>query len=298
MIAGGSWHTDIEYEPLPMHVSMFLVQRTPSVPNAVKPTTAVKEEAQAGEGSGVGSGVGSTANVEDHSPDTASKTWAHINHGADHDGPYCSGSSADLMRLRMALPLNGETPFADTTAAFAALSAAEQEALERVLVRRRLNEGDEGWLAPLVRIDRRTGLKSLHSPMWNSRPQVRPAVEVDGMGGEESRAFLDRLEEHVLQPQFRYDHVHAVGDVTIWHNWMSIHNSPPMKVGSRNEDDTRLMYRLSCKGPPCFVLPRTDDPSWIEANISPPYVSPPCASMRNAALIALNADPEPEIPLL
>ena len=36
------------------------------------------------------------------------------------------------MRLRRALPLNGETAFADTAAAFAALDPAEQGVLEKV----------------------------------------------------------------------------------------------------------------------------------------------------------------------
>jgi hypothetical protein len=33
------------------------------------------------------------------------------------------------------------------------------------------------------------------------------------------------------------------------------------------------MYRLSCKGPPCFQLPRKDEASWIEANINPAYTT-------------------------
>ena len=139
----------------------------------------------------------------------------------DKAHPYYEGSDRELMRLRKCLPLNGETAFADTAAAFAALPPTEQAALERVQLRRRLNEGDEGWLAPLVRTNPRSGIKSLHSPIWASRPRVRPAIEVEGMSAEASRAFLDRLEAHVLQPQFRYDHPHAPGDVTLWDNYMT-----------------------------------------------------------------------------
>ena len=117
--------------------------------------------------------------------------------------------------------LNGETAFADTAAAFAALPRTEQTALEQVQLRRRLNEGDEGWIAPLVRTNPRSGIKSLHSPIWASRPRVRPAIEVEAMSAEASRAFLDRLEAHVLQPEFRYDHPHAPGDVTLWDNYMT-----------------------------------------------------------------------------
>lgn len=237
---GGSWHTDIEYEPLPIYVSMFLAHKSP-----------VSRDAPGG-------------------------NWVA---GPDDDslqaGPYYEGSDDELMRLRKRLPLNGETAFADTAAAFAALPLAEQAELAQLQLRRRLNEGDEGWLAPLVRTNARSGIKSLHSPIWASRPRVRPAVEVEGMSMEASRALLDRLEAHVLQPQFRYDHLHAPGDVTIWDNYMTLHNSPPIKSNIDSIDDARLLYRLSCKGEPVLSLPRRDAPEWLAAHIAGGYTTPP-----------------------
>lgn len=237
---GGSWHTDIEYEPLPIYVSMFLVHHAP-----------VSRDAPGGTW------------IED--PDT----------DPTKPQPYLEGSDPELMRLRKRLPLNGETAFADTAAAFAALPQSERNALEKVQLRRRLNKGDEGWLAPLVRTNPRSGIKSLHSPIWASRPRVRPAVEVDGLSMEESRAFLDRLEAHVLQPDFRYDHLHVAGDVTLWDNYMTLHNSPPLKSNIQAVDDARLLYRLSCKGEPALTLPRRDDPAWLQAHIPGAYTTPP-----------------------
>ena len=234
----GSWHTDIEYEPLPIYVSMFLAHKSP-----------ISRDAQGGYW------------IDD--PDTDGR--AH---------PYFEGSDRELIRLRKQLPLNGETPFADTVAAFSALSLTEQAELERVQLRRRLNEVDEGWLAPLVRTNPRSGLKSLHSPIWASRPRVRPPVEVNGMSAEESRAFLDRLEAHLLQPQFRYDHPHEPGDVTLWDNYMTLHNGPPMKSNIKSIDDARLLYRLSCKGGPALLLPRNDPPEWLEEHIAGGYATP------------------------
>ena len=93
--------------------------------------------------------------------------------------------------------------FLNTTTRYNALPQEEREQLDRIMVRRRLNAGDVGWLAPLVRTCPVTGLRGLHSPFWASRPGVRPPVEVDGMSESESRAFLDRLEAHVLKPEFR-----------------------------------------------------------------------------------------------
>ena len=126
----------------------------------------------------------------------------------------------------------------------------------------------------MVRTNPSSGVKSFHSPIWASRPRVRPAVEVDGMTMAESRVFLDRLEAHVLQPQFRYDHLHIPGDVTLWDNYMTLHNSPPIKSNISSIDDARLLYRLSCKGEPALSLPRQDDPDWLAAHIAGGYVTP------------------------
>jgi alpha-ketoglutarate-dependent taurine dioxygenase len=234
---GGSWHTDIEYERLPIYVSMFLAHSSP-----------VSRDALGG-------------------------NWVQAPDG-DNPKPYHEGSDEELMRLRKRLPLNGETAFADTAAAFATLPSEEQAELEGVQLRRRLNEGDEGWLAPLVRTNSRSGIKSFHSPIWASRPRVRPAVEVDGMTMEESRVFLDRLEAHVLQSQFRYDHLHVPGDVTIWDNYMTLHNAPPIKSNISSIDDARLLYRLSCKGEPALSLPRQDKPEWLAAHVAGGYSTP------------------------
>jgi alpha-ketoglutarate-dependent taurine dioxygenase len=237
LIAGGTWHTDVEYEPLPIYVSMFLAHHTP-----------IARDARDG-------------------------TWVEAPPN-NSPAPYLEGSDESLIRLRKQLPLNGETAYTDTAAAFAALPAEERSALEKIYVRRRLNAEDEGWLAPLVRTDPRSGLKSLHSPVWASRPGVRPAIQVDGMSVEASRTFLDKLEAHILQPQFRYDHAHVPGDVTIWNNYMTLHNSPPIKTSVSSVDDARLLYRLSCKGNPAVTLPRQDDSQWLAEHINGAYSTP------------------------
>ena len=135
MVDNSTWHTDIEYEEIPMHVSMFLVQH---VPTNRDPTT--------------GCWVQRDPN------------WASAVH------PYEEGATdPDLMQRRKRLACNGQTAFADAAAALAALPVEEQKALEKVMVRRRLNADDEGWLAPLVRTCPTTGIKALHSPFFNSR---------------------------------------------------------------------------------------------------------------------------------
>ncbi|MBT5757253.1 MAG: hypothetical protein HOI41_20040 [Acidimicrobiaceae bacterium] len=237
VLAGGQhWHTDIEFEPIPLSTSMFYVQCAPTT------------------------------------RDAPGGTW--VTNPGHEPGFYHPDSSPGLDSVRSALPLNGETAFADTAAAFAALSPGRQAELEPVLVRRRLRPNDDGWLVPLVYTNPRSGTKSLHSPVWASRGKRVAPVQVQGMTDDESRTFLDPLEEHVLQPQFRYDHVHRPGDVTIWSNFSTLHVAPPNKKIINDPADARLMYRISCKGEPSYELPRPDTDAWIANNIVPPYRSP------------------------
>ena len=236
LASGLHWHTDIEFEPEPLSTSMFFVQNVPTTRNAVGETW-----------------------VPDIPP---------------VEGFYHPESAEELTARRLKLPLNGETAYADTAAAFADLSKEKQEELEGVMVRRRLRKGDPGWLIPLVYTNPRTGKKSLHSPVWASRGKNIAPVEVDGLADEASRKFLDEIEAHVLQPQYRYDHIHTPGDITIWSNFSTLHNAPPAKSVVNKPEDARLMYRISCKGEPSFSLPRDDSEAWIDANILPPYTSP------------------------
>jgi alpha-ketoglutarate-dependent taurine dioxygenase len=95
------------------------------------------------------------------------------------------------------------------------------------------------------------------------------------MSAPEGRGLLDRLEAHVLSPRFRYDHAHAPGDLTIWSNYMTLHNSTPSRPCTADIADARLMYRLSCKGEPALRLPRIDDPAWLRQHIALEYTTPP-----------------------
>jgi hypothetical protein len=77
----------------------------------------------------------------------------------------------------------------------------------------------------------------------------------------------------VLQRRFRYDHAHGAADVTIRHKYMTMHNAPPSRQGTRNCGDARLMYHVSCKGPPALSLPRADHPGWLAAHVATSYTT-------------------------
>ena len=82
------------------------------------------------------------------------------------------------------------------------------------------------------------------------------------------------LEVHCLQPQFRYNHVHKVGDVTLWDLYATLHAVPPLKTEVDKADDARMLYRLSCKGPPSEILPRVDAQAWLDKHVALGYRTP------------------------
>jgi taurine dioxygenase len=46
---------------------------------------------------------------------------------------------------------------------------------------------------------------------------------IEGMEERESAALLDRLFDHIEQPQFIYEHKWRVGDLLLWDNRCTLH---------------------------------------------------------------------------
>lgn len=158
---GQHWQTDIEFEPVPLSTSLFYVQRTPTTRNSSR------------------------------------GTW--VDNPPREPGFYNPNSSATLSELREALPLNAETAYADTAAAFAALPEQERRMLEKVMVRRRLRVTDGGGMVPFVYTNPRSGVRSLHSPVWASRGR-RVASGRGGRNGLRRVAPLPRPARGTLPP--------------------------------------------------------------------------------------------------
>ena len=75
----------------------------------------------------------------------------------------------ELVSRRKQVPMNGETAYADTAAAFAALPKEEPERLEKIRLIKYKQEGGDvlgrGYYCLLVRANPRCGVKSLYSPI-------------------------------------------------------------------------------------------------------------------------------------
>ena len=245
---GGYWHTDQDHERISCAATMFLVQKSPTARDPESGTW-IKET-----------------------------SWDKEKNAEFYTLP---GAPDELRRLRNNMSLNGETPFADTAAAFAALPKEEQERLEKINLIKYKQQGDDvlgkGYYCPLVRTNPRSGVKAFYSPVYGNRTKATgvPPAEIEGMTKEETKALLDRLEAHCLKPEFRYNHLHQDGDLVVWNDYALLHAAPPVKIGIRNLEDARLYYRIATKGRPELTLPRKDDPAWLQENFTSTYTTSP-----------------------
>jgi alpha-ketoglutarate-dependent taurine dioxygenase len=159
---------------------------------------------------------------------------------------------ATLLTAREVAEEGGDTEFANTYAAYEALSEAEKIEINDLKVvhsfaAAQLRANPEaspreraGWerlperVYPLV-WTRRNGRKSLLLGAT--------AAEVVGRPADEGRALLDRLLRWATQPRFVLRHQWRRGDLVIWDNTGMLHRATPFDPTSR-----RLMHRTTLVG--------------------------------------------------
>ena len=66
---------------------------------------------------------------------------------------------------------------------------------------------------------------------------------IEGWHPAESRALLDYLYDHAVQPQFTYRHRWCTGDVAFWDNRATLHCALDDCYGHR-----RIMHRITVEG--------------------------------------------------
>ena len=157
----------------------------------------------------------------------------------------------------------GQTSWFNTIAAYEALddvTKAEIDQLQLItynpFVRFQSNKGSSGYGGasmpkyrfkdqpilghayphPLVRTHPETGRKAL----WlNTHTEVE-LVNTDDQYGSE---LIERLRQHVLKPEFRYEHQWQEGDIVFWDNQVTLHSRNPFP-----SDQRRLLKRISLAG--------------------------------------------------
>jgi len=156
----------------------------------------------------------------------------------------------------------GQTEFCNTYAAYEDLSKDDQEQLESLRVvhsfeasfhARNPNPGPEQlalWRKMEARRERIGHLGAKEQPLvWQHRSGRKSLVlgvtadHVVGIPAGESRALLQRLNEHATRPENVYRHEWTVGDVLMWDNCGVMHRAVPY-----GKDSGRLMHRTTLCG--------------------------------------------------
>ncbi|MEX5632859.1 TauD/TfdA dioxygenase family protein [Parafrankia sp. FMc2] len=159
---------------------------------------------------------------------------------------------ATLLTARQVSDEGGDTEFANTYAAYNALSAEEKEQFARLRVvhsfaaSQALAEPDA---SPKARASWERVPAREHPLVWTRRSGRRSllvgatASHVVGWPEEDSRALLDRLLAWSTQPRFVLRHHWRPGDLVIWDNTGMLHRAIPYTATSH-----RLMHRTTLRG--------------------------------------------------
>ncbi len=139
-----------------------------------------------------------------------------------------------MLHARIVPPAGADTEFADMCAAYDQLDEPTRRSLDGLRVHHsiaysRQTLGFEysqaeldklqGAIHPLVRVNPRTGRRSLYLASHASRILDWPVPE--------GRLFLRDLTEHATQPQFVYAHKWRAGDLVMWDNRSTMHRGRP-----------------------------------------------------------------------
>jgi alpha-ketoglutarate-dependent 2,4-dichlorophenoxyacetate dioxygenase len=149
-----------------------------------------------------------------------------------------------MLSAKVVPPVDADTEFADTRAAYDALPEEERRRLEGLRVHHSIaysrqtlgfefSQGEQdalqGAIHPLVRTIPRSHRRSLYVASHASRIIDWPVPE--------GRLLLRDLIEHATQAEFVYRHSWHVGDLVIWDNRATMHRARPF-------DDTKYRREL------------------------------------------------------
>ncbi len=163
------------------------------------------------------------------------------------DKPYYAAPPALTALYAVELPpTGGDTEFANTALAYAALPEAAKRRIAGLRLVFQWEGGRRpGYYAnelppvdhPLVRTHPETGQPALY--LGNH------AIRVAGIPDDEGAALLDELLRHATQPQFTYTHRWRHGDLVMWDNRCLLHRAVANYEMTKYR---RIMHRNVVKG--------------------------------------------------
>jgi alpha-ketoglutarate-dependent taurine dioxygenase len=159
---------------------------------------------------------------------------------------------ATLLTARAVDPAGGDTEFANTYAAHAALSEGERSEIADLQVVHTFAHA-QSLANPDATDEQRASWDRVparvHPLVWtrrNGRQSLllgATAAEIVGWPHEKGRALLDRLLEWSTQPRFTLRHVWREGDLVMWDNTGMLHRALPFEPTS-----ARLLHRTTLAG--------------------------------------------------
>lgn len=194
-------------------------------------------------------------------------TPAMMRDGAVHwhsDSSYEAVPGAVTMLFGQEAPESGgETHFASTTAAYAALP---EETKRRIHGFTALHElGRAPWIDGETKPDPNRPPRATDAPRHplvmihpvTGKPGIftsGTAYAIEGMEEGEATRLIRELREHIVQPQFRTTYKVEAGDIVLWDNFGTVHCASPIEY-SNQDGKRRLLHRISTKGVPAFYAP-------------------------------------------
>jgi taurine dioxygenase len=175
-------------------------------------------------------------------------------------------ASCTMLYAIMAPEVGGETAFADMVAAYEALDDATKRRiapLEAVHLYGAASGRDgENRASAMISDEQRRSAPPVAHPIVLRHPVTgRKALyavagtpfAIRGMPDDEAERLLRDLKQHALQPRFAYKYKYSVGDIAIWDTFATLHSATPIAPAT-GPRDSRLLWRISCKGlPPCIA---------------------------------------------
>lgn len=171
-------------------------------------------------------------------------------------------AGATMLYAVMAPEIGGETIFADMAAAYDALDGemkARIEPLEAIHAYGAASGRDgENEASALISDEQRRRAAPVVHRLARRHPVTGRTLlygvagtpfAIRGMPDAEARPLLDALKRHATQPRFVNKHKYQVGDVAIWDNAATLHSATPIAPATCVAD-SRLLWRISCKGLP------------------------------------------------
>jgi alpha-ketoglutarate-dependent taurine dioxygenase len=168
--------------------------------------------------------------------------------GSMHEVPIL----ASLLSAKRVAPTGGQTEWANTCAAYAALPEADQREIEvlRVVHANWALAGRQNPEPSYAEFQRsRRGPSKSQPLVWKHKCGRKSlvvgstAAYVEGLDPVESADLLVRLRDWATQPQFVYRHEWQVDDMVIWDNTGTLHRARPYELNSG-----RLMHRTMLMG--------------------------------------------------